>query len=180
MLTPPRCVAASFDGSRWECFAVGGMPDRHWAVLRNRGRTIESRLESGATEFLGGLDSYDSARAWAITLARADFALSACQDQRRTHVPLPVTLAPRWVGDTSGDPGGSAPSSGRPNSPTQIPAAAVDPTQQLWRSGRSSGVPVRSTNSAAKSRKRSTSARFDATPSDARMAPPEGRPIAAM
>jgi hypothetical protein len=104
MPAEPRCVAASFDGSGWECFAVRVMPDRHWAVLRNRSRTIESRLESGATEFLVGLDSYDAARAWAITLARADFALMACQDQRRPHVPLPVALALPRGGDRSGDP----------------------------------------------------------------------------
>jgi hypothetical protein len=104
MDTPPRCVAASFDGSRWECFAVGRLPDRHWAVLRNRSRTIEPRLGSGATEFLVGLDSYDAARAWAITLARTDFALTACQDERRAHVPVPVAMPVARVEDTAGDP----------------------------------------------------------------------------
>ena len=103
MPLPPRCVAASFDGLRWECFAVRLMPDGHWAVLRNRGRTIEPRLESGATELLIGLDSDRAARAWAITLARAGFANAACRDEWRPHVPLPVPLPIAGVEDTSGD-----------------------------------------------------------------------------
>jgi hypothetical protein len=50
--------------------------------------------------------------------------------------------------------------------------------QQPVRAGRSSGTPVRSTNSRAKAANRSTSAWSEGSPSDALTAPPEGRPIA--
>src|SRR6266545_3775093 len=44
------------------------------------------------------------------------------------------------------------------------------------RGGRSSGTAERSRNSRAKAVKRSTSARLEASPSEARTAPPDGRP----
>src|SRR6266487_7147529 len=50
--------------------------------------------------------------------------------------------------------------------------------QQPLRGGRSSGTLVRLTNSLAKALKRWMSAKFDASPSEARTAPPEGSPIA--
>jgi hypothetical protein len=50
--------------------------------------------------------------------------------------------------------------------------------QQPVRAGRSSGTSARSTNSRAKRAKRCTSAKLDASPSEARTAPPEGSPIA--
>ena len=50
--------------------------------------------------------------------------------------------------------------------------------QQPLRGGRSLGTLVRSTNSLAKALKRWMSAKFDASPSEARTAPPEGSPIA--
>jgi peroxiredoxin family protein len=52
--------------------------------------------------------------------------------------------------------------------------------QQIVRGGRSSGTSVRSTNSAANCMKRRTSAKFEARPSEMRIAPPEGRPIWSM
>ncbi len=99
----PR-VAASFDGSRWDCFVVRLMPDRHWVVLHNRGSTIEPGLETRVTQLLIGFNSYMAARAMAVALARAGFAHDACPDERRTHVPLPVPLLLRLAQDVTGDP----------------------------------------------------------------------------
>jgi len=100
----PPWVAASFDGCRWDCFAVWPMPDRHWVVLHNRGSTIEPGLETRVTRLLFGFDSYVAARAMAVALARAGFAHDACPDERRTHVPLPVPLPLRLAQDVTGDP----------------------------------------------------------------------------
>lgn len=100
----PPWVAASFDGSRWDCFAVRPMPDHHWVVLRNRGSTIEPGLETRLTQLLIGFNSYAAARAVALALARAGFAHDGCPDERRTHVPLPVPLPPRLAQDVTGDP----------------------------------------------------------------------------
>jgi hypothetical protein len=100
----PPWVAASFDGSRWDCFAVRPMPDRHWVVLHNRGSTIEPGLETRVTQLLIGFNSYAAARAMAVALARAGFAHDACPDERRTHVPLPVPLPLPFVPDSSEDP----------------------------------------------------------------------------
>jgi hypothetical protein len=100
----PPWVAASFDGSRWDCFAIRPMPDRHWVVLHNRGPTIEPGLESRVTELLVGFNSYGAARAMAVALARVGFAFDACRDERRTHVPLPVPLALSLADDLAKDP----------------------------------------------------------------------------
>jgi GH15 family glucan-1,4-alpha-glucosidase len=65
-----------------------------------------------------------------------------------------------------------------------VRAASEEPTarrcQQPVRSGKSSATAARSTNSPAKAAKRSMSAALAASPSEARTAPPEGRPIAWM
>jgi RND superfamily putative drug exporter len=52
------------------------------------------------------------------------------------------------------------------------------PGQQPVRGGRSAGTEAQSTNARANAPKRSTSPALEATPSDARIAPPDGRPIA--
>jgi hypothetical protein len=100
----PPWVAASFDGSRWDCFAVWPMPDRHWIVLHNRGSTIGPGLETRVTQLLIGFNSYAAARAMAVAPARAGFAHDACPDERRTHAPPPVSLPLTFVPDTSEDP----------------------------------------------------------------------------
>jgi hypothetical protein len=89
-----RCIAASFDGAAWDCYAVREMPDRHWAVLHNRGRTISPELRSGATELLCGLHSWTAARERASRLARDGFWQGTATDRRRPHVPR---LAPLRV-----------------------------------------------------------------------------------
>ena len=99
----PSCVAAGFDGSGWDCFAVLAMPDRHWVVLRNRIANVEADPRS---ELVTGLNTSSAARARAIELARAGFAHGACTDERRSHVPdagpMPTAAPPAL--DTSGDP----------------------------------------------------------------------------
>ena len=105
-MSPKRdvpCVAASFDGGGWACFAVRAMPDRHWVVLRNRIPTVEGDPRA---ELVMGLNTSSAARARAAELARAGFAHGARSDERRSHVPdpgpIPATAPPAL--DTSGDP----------------------------------------------------------------------------
>jgi hypothetical protein len=80
------------------------MPDRHWAVLRNRGATAAPEIRSGATEMLAGLGSYTAARCHAARLARDGFAHGATTDRRHGHVPrlAPLRL-PAARSDACGD-----------------------------------------------------------------------------
>ena len=99
----PPCVAASFNGSGWDCFAVRAMPDRHWVVLRNRIPHVDA---DPRPELVTGLNTSSAARARAAELARAGFARGARSDERRSHVPDPGPMpaaAPPAL-DTSGDP----------------------------------------------------------------------------
>jgi hypothetical protein len=87
-----RCVAASFDGVAWDCYALRKMPDRHWAVLHNRGPTIAPRLRSGSTELVVGLQTFAAAHDRARGLASEAFSRGSATDRRRPHVPRLVPL----------------------------------------------------------------------------------------
>jgi hypothetical protein len=102
----PLCVAASFDGTGWSCFAVRAMPDRHWAVLRNRTQAAVTDPHSSAPGLVIGLNTYSAARTRAAELACASFAHAVRSDVRRRQIPEPVPLrfAPPAARDTGGDP----------------------------------------------------------------------------